>query len=76
MVEGAGFTFISEENITPRILPMLQIFHRWGIIPYMLLKWLGLQKLLVNAMAGVEGYRAMKKDVWRYVIVVAQKPTA
>lgn len=71
---SVGFTDISVENITPRIMPMLRKFYLIAWLPYQLIKLLGLQRKFVNATSAVEGYRNfVKNDYWRYNIVVARK---
>ena len=75
IVEKAGFTDVSVEDITPRIMPMLRKFYLIAYLPYQLIKLLKLQRKFINATAGFEGYRnVIKSDIWRYNIVVATKP--
>ena len=69
-----GFTDISVENITPRIMPMLRKFNFIAWLPYQLIKLLRLERKFVNATAAVEGYKNLAgNDYCRYNIVVARK---
>jgi sterol 24-C-methyltransferase len=51
---------------------MLRLFFVVAYIPYLIIRFLGLQAYFVNAMAGVESYRGRK--IWRYIGVSARKP--
>lgn len=75
ILEKAGFTDVSVEDVTPRIMPMLRKFYLIAYLPYQLIKLLKLQRKFINATTGFEGYRnVMKSDIWRHNIVVATKP--
>jgi hypothetical protein len=70
----AGFEDVRIEDISQNIMPMLWFFHIVAYVPYLLIKWFGLQSYFINSMAAVEGYEAMKKRYTRYIIVTARKP--
>jgi sterol 24-C-methyltransferase len=75
ILEKVGFSKISVEDITPRIMPMLKRFHLIAYLPYQLIKMFGLQRRFINAAFAFEWYRPIiENDIWRYNIVVAKKP--
>ena len=75
IVKEAGFTDISVEDITPRIMPMLRKFYLIAYLPYRLIKLFGLQRKFINATTAAEGYKVLKESgIWRYNIVTAVKP--
>lgn len=68
----AGFGDVRVEDLTERMIPMLKRFYKLGVIPYQLIRLLGLQKKFVNTTSGVELYRY--RDSFRYNAITAQKP--
>ncbi|MBI4096210.1 MAG: class I SAM-dependent methyltransferase [Candidatus Levybacteria bacterium] len=74
VLKNAGFNHVTVSNITSNIMPMLKTFYLIAYAPYMLIKFLGLQRKFINATSAVEGYRNIKKgDFWRYNIISAVK---
>ena len=74
ILKNAGFTNISVENITPRIIPMLKKLYLIGYLPYQLIKLLRLQRKFINTTSAVEGYKNfIKNDFWRHNIITAIK---
>ncbi len=74
IVERAGFTDISVEEVTERVIPMFRRLSQIAYGPYQLIKLLKLQRQFINATSAVEGYRSLiQGDVWRYNLVVATK---
>lgn len=74
ILKNAGFKNIIVSNITSYIMPMLKTFYLIAYIPYIFIKFFGLQKRFINATSAVEGYRNIKNgDVWRYNIISAVK---
>lgn len=74
ILKDTGFENITAENITSNIMPMLKIFYLIAYMPYMLMRFLGLQRKFINATSAVEGYRNLKKnDFFRHNIISAVK---
>jgi sterol 24-C-methyltransferase len=71
MLTEAGFVDVVVTDLTINVTPMLRLFFILAYIPYLIIKFLGLQAWFVNTVAGVEGYRARKYA--RYVAVSARK---
>lgn len=75
ILKQIGFTDISVENITPRMLPMVRKFCKLAYIPYQIIKLLHLERKFVNAASAVEWYPLIvKNDFLRYNIITATKP--
>ena len=74
MLEKTGFQDVVIEDLSANIMPMMRLFFIIAYIPYLFIRLLRLQAWFVNTVAGVEGYRGIKKNVWRYVAVTAKKP--
>lgn len=74
MLEDAGFQDVKVHDLSINIKPMARLFFVIAYIPYLLFVFFGLQAWFVNTMAGVEGYRALRKGFWRYTAVTARKP--
>jgi ubiquinone/menaquinone biosynthesis C-methylase UbiE len=70
-LDNAGFTGVKERDITPRIMPMLELFYHKAHRPYKVIKALGLQDKFINTMSAVEFYKY--PELWHYNIVTAQK---
>jgi len=69
----SGFKVISDLDITSHMEPSLARFYRYAKIPYMFIKLFRLRQFFVNATAGVEFYKLVKKRLIRYRIFVAEK---
>ena len=74
MLERQGFQDVVVQDLTENIKPMARLFFLVGYIPYLIICFLGLQAWFVNTQAGVQGYRVLKRRLWRYVAVTARKP--
>ena len=74
MLTDVGFVDVVVKDITKNVTPMLRLFFLLAYIPFLIVKFLGLQAWFVNTVAGVEGYRG--REFCRYVAVSAQKPPA
>lgn len=75
ILKEAGFIEVKVEEITERVMPMLDTFNKVAHIPYLIIKLLKQEKRFVNAMFSVEAYNDLKKNkTWKYVIVSARKP--
>lgn len=72
ILEEAGFENVEVRDLSTNIRPMLRLFFVLAYLPYILVKFLGLQAWFVNTVAGVEGYRG--RHLWRYTVVTARKP--
>lgn len=75
MLERHGFRDVVVEDLSENVRPMARLFFLVAYIPYLLICVLGLQAWFVNTQAAVEGYRVLRKRLWRYVAVTAKKPS-
>lgn len=75
MLEEHGFEDVVVEDLSDNIKPMMRLFFLVGYIPYLIICFFGLQAWFVNTQAGVQGYRVLKRRLWRYVVVTAKKPS-
>ena len=75
MLEEQGFRDVVVEDLTENIRPMARLFFLVAYLPYIFICVLGMQEWFINTMAGVEGYRVLRKGLWRYVVVTARKPS-
>ena len=73
ILKNAGFDNVKVSNITFHIMPMLKKFYLIAYIPYIFIKFLGLQRKFINTTFSVEGYRNSKSDFFRYNIISAVK---
>lgn len=76
ILKNAGFENVMVNNITSHVIPMLKTFYLIAYIPYVVIKFLRLQRKFINATSAVEGYsRNIRNgsDVWRYNIISAVK---
>ncbi|GAP90713.1 putative methyltransferase type 11 [Rosellinia necatrix] len=73
LLEEAGFVDVRVRDLSAHIRPMTRLFYALAIVPFLLLvRLLGLERRLVNTVAGVGAYRG--RDFWRYIQIVARKP--
>lgn len=72
LVQSIGFDDVFDEDITARMLPMLEAFARVGRLPYWVGRRIGRVEKTINAMSAVE--MARHEDVWQYNILTATKP--
>lgn len=74
MLEEKGFQEVVVRDLSENVRPMARLFFLVGFIPWLIICFLGLQAWFANTQAGVEGYRALKSGLERYVAVTAKKP--
>ncbi|WIM98930.1 methyltransferase domain-containing protein [Actinoplanes oblitus] len=74
LVKAAGFTGVTTEDVTRRMMPMVRAFYIMGVFPYFVGRAIGKVEKTVNAMSGVEMFQ--HQDAWSYNITVATKPEA
>lgn len=72
MLEDAGFEDVVVRDLSENVLPMLRLFFILAVIPYLIIRLLGLRHRFVNTVTGYEGY--MYRDAARYIVVSAKKP--
>ena len=72
MLEDAGFEDVVVRDFSENIRPMARLFYVLAIIPYILVRLLGLERHFINTIAGVESFRGRGR--WRYVAITATKP--
>ena len=75
MLERQGFRDVAEEDLSENVIPMMRLFFLVAYIPYFFICLFGLQAWFVNTQAGVQGYRGLKRRLWRYVVTTAKKPS-
>ena len=73
LVEEAGFTDVTTEDITEHMIPMVRSFAIIGAIPYAIGVLTGRQSKVINAMSAVEFMRY--RPYWQYNIFTALKPS-
>lgn len=73
MILEVGFVDVVVRDLTVNVTPMLRLFFVLAYIPFLIIKFLGLQAWFVNTVAGVEAYRG--REFVRYVTVSAKKPS-
>ncbi|KAL1979409.1 hypothetical protein VTN96DRAFT_6052 [Rasamsonia emersonii] len=73
MMEEAGFTDVKVTDLSVHVRPMLRLFFICAYLPYIFIKFFGLERWFINTVAGVEAYRG--SHIWRYVAVTAKKPS-
>jgi len=74
VIESAGFENVREKNISENILPSFRRLYKFSIIPYAVIRILGLQRLFVNMTAAYEYYKMAEKDLIRYIVFTGKKP--
>ncbi|KAH6680051.1 S-adenosyl-L-methionine-dependent methyltransferase [Plectosphaerella plurivora] len=72
LLKEAGFEQVVVRDYTDNVRPMLRLFYYFAIVPYLIVRLLGLERYFANTMAGVLGYAAGKHC--RYVAISARKP--
>ncbi|KAK4661308.1 uncharacterized protein QC763_703470 [Podospora pseudopauciseta] len=72
MAEDAGFENVVVHDLTPNVKPMTRLFFVLAIIPYLIVRLLGLERHFINTIAAVETYRGLGR--WRYIAISASKP--
>lgn len=72
LLADAGFVEIEVDDITDRMMPMLQVFAAAAWPFYTALRLLGQPTRWINAMAAVELYR--HRRAWRYKVYSCSKP--
>ncbi|KAI4146564.1 MAG: hypothetical protein L6R39_003415 [Caloplaca ligustica] len=73
-MKDQGFTDIDEADLTQNIRPMVLFFRVLGYIPYLIIRFLGLQAWFVNTEAGVQAYRGIQLGICGYSSYRAKKP--
>ena len=74
ILKSASFENITVSNVTSYIIPMLKIFYLIAYMPYIFIRFLGLQRKFINTTSGVELYKNIRSgDFWRYNIISAIK---
>ncbi|KAI4188834.1 MAG: hypothetical protein LQ346_005217 [Caloplaca aetnensis] len=74
VMEEQGFVDITSRDLTENMRPLMRLFYVIGYFPYLLICLLGLQAWFVNTEGGVQGYRALRRGYWRYMVLTARKP--
>ncbi len=71
ILSRAGYTDVEVEDITPRMMPLLERFARWAYLPYILVSLFGRRRQNPNVTAAIEFNRY--RD-FKFVAVSAKKP--
>ncbi|KAL8987329.1 MAG: hypothetical protein Q9169_008712 [Polycauliona sp. 2 TL-2023] len=74
IMEEQGFVNVTSRDLTQNMRPLMRLFYIIAYFPYLLICLLGLQAWFVNTEGGVQGYRALKRGYWRYMVLTARKP--
>lgn len=74
LLERVGFQDVKIRDLSENVRPMTRMNYAISIVPYSLLKPLGLAKHSLNAVAGVELYKNQKRGLWKYIQISARKP--
>jgi sterol 24-C-methyltransferase len=74
MLEETGFVDVLVRDLSENIRPLYRLFFVAAFLPYLVIWLFGLQAWFVNTVAAVEGYRGIRKGIWRYIVVTARKP--
>lgn len=72
LLAEAGFINVEADDITDRMMPMLQVFATLAWPFYTALRLMGQPTRWINAMAAVELYR--HRHAWRYKVYSCSKP--
>lgn len=72
MLEDAGFEDVVVRDFSENVRPMMRLFWVLAIIPYILVRLLGLERYFINTIIAVAGYRG--RDHWRFVGISATNP--
>ena len=74
ILKNAGFSSVTVENVTQRVVPMFKKYYALLQFPYKIIKLFKLQKRFINITSGVEAYQNfIPKDLWRENIIAAIK---
>ncbi|KAH8655372.1 methyltransferase type 11 [Xylariales sp. PMI_506] len=74
MLERSGFTEIEVRDLSQNVRPMTRMNYAISVAPYTLLKPLGLAKHSLNAVAGVQLHRNLRRGSWKYLQISCKKP--
>ena len=74
MLERQGFQDVVAEDLSENIKPMVMLFYILTYIPFLIIRFLGLEAWFLNTQAGFLGPQLQKLGLWRYVAVTAKKP--
>ncbi|KAI1365240.1 S-adenosyl-L-methionine-dependent methyltransferase [Xylaria arbuscula] len=72
MLEEAGFEDVIVRDYSANIVPMTRFFFLLALIPYLIIRLLGLERWFINTVAGVGSY--LGSGHWRYLAISANKP--
>jgi len=70
-LESVGFQDVELQDLSKNVAPMMRFFFILAYIPYLLIRFFGLEAHFVNSVAAVENYRCKKN--MKYVMVKARK---
>ncbi len=72
ILKNAGFSDITVENVTQRVVTMFRKYYTFFWFPYQIIRLFKLQKKFVNITSAVEGYQNfIPNDLWRENIITA-----
>ncbi len=75
LLQEAGFSDVTEENITPQMLPSFDRLYRLAKWPYTVIHRLGLEEKFVNATTAAVLFPLIKNtDLFRYNLYTSEKP--
>ena len=72
MLEDVGFENVKVQDLSLNIEPMLHLFFLIAYLPFLIVRFFGLEKWFINTFSAVEIYRGRK--AWRFIAVTCTKP--
>jgi sterol 24-C-methyltransferase len=72
MMAEVGFEDIQVKDLSVNITPMLRLFFILAFLPYLIVKFFGLESFFINTVAAYKLYKS--REYCRYVAVSAKKP--
>ena len=75
MLERQGFQDVVAEDLSENIKPMLILFYILAYIPFLIIRFLGLEAWFSNTQAGFWGLQLQQLGLFKYIAVTAKKPS-
>jgi len=74
LLKKAGFSNISQEDISQNVLPSIRKLNKLAKIPYFFVNFFKIHAYFINVTAAIEVYKLAQKGLFKYNIFTAQKP--
>jgi sterol 24-C-methyltransferase len=72
MMTEVGFEDIEVNDLSTNVMPMVRLFFILAYLPYLIVKFFGLESYFINTVAAVQMYQL--QGYCRYVAVSGKKP--